>query len=218
MSFKSRLGNWTMYLSLVAIPLGSPKGWENLRYRGITPNVVEFGSEKLVVHVKNSASPLIYVLLKKHKVGGLQVTGEWQGTFNVKKENPQGEKNFDDFVLRLGLIVPGPHTPGMIERMMAPEWLKKLFDLAPKGQGIERVEFYNAVVSPQALGIKRHHPLHNLILENYSWELSKPTSFSFAQKWPKPTEVLGVWVSADGDDTKSEFDLRLSKLVLELVD
>jgi hypothetical protein len=33
-------------------------------------------------------------------------------------------------------------------------------------------------------------------------------------RFPEPVDVLGLWISADGDDTASNFDLQIRQITL----
>ena len=46
--------------------------------------------------------------------------------------------------------------------------------------------------------------------------MSKPDgSFEFVRNFNPPTEVCAIWISADGDDTKSSFQTVINQIELE---
>jgi hypothetical protein len=38
--------------------------------------------------------------------------------------------------------------------------------------------------------------------------------FEMNHEFPEPVEILGLWISADGDDTNSIFDLNIKQITL----
>ena len=98
---------------------------------------------------------------------------------------------------------------------MSARWIKTLFDLAPKGTGIDRIQFLNAVQYPDLLGRQRQHPLSELIHENNVWLLDAPGDFNLEYRLEQPLEVIAVWLSIDGDDSRSQYTTLIRRLELE---
>jgi len=139
------------------IPLDSSNRWQALRYKNIPANRIRFSKDGMTISVNNSASPLIYPLDQPLLVTRLRVEAQIEGSLNVGGPR-QGEKGYDDYVLRIGLVVPGKKRLNFIQRMTAPEWVRALFKLAPEGTGISKVQFFNVAASPGQIGKSRQHP------------------------------------------------------------
>jgi len=202
--------------ALFAVPLHQVDKWQILKYSSIKPNVVNFSKQGMKINVEESASPIILPFKNYKKVVGVEVSGELNGQLHFAKGVKQGSKGGDDFALRIGLVQRGSKTLGIFKRMVVAAWIKKLFDLAPEGSGIDRIEFLNAVAQTQILGKKRRHPLSDLLYENNVWLLDKPGKFAFKHQFKKVRDVVALWLSIDGDGTKSDYSILLQNLELQI--
>ena len=196
------------------IPFQSSK-WHSLKYSSIPANLTHFSSEHISIRVHHSASPLIYAMTDNPLIiTGISVQGHVDRLVNIQHSEKQGKDGWDDFNLRLGLVVLGQKRPNWFQRAFAPEWVKVMFNLAPKDQGIDQIYFLNAVLSPRLLQKKRIHPLSQYITEHYVWLMDKSGSFSYSYEFPDPKHTGALWISVDGDDTQSEFHLKIQKIFL----
>ncbi|NNE62087.1 MAG: hypothetical protein HKN35_14425, partial [Woeseia sp.] len=91
------------------------------------------------------------------------------------------------------------------------------FKLAPEDSGVERINFLSTTQQKDRLGTSRQHPLSDLLYESRIVYLDAPGSFELKHDFPEPVETLGLWVSVDGDDTGSNFDLRIDSITLDTV-
>lgn len=201
---------------LLVIPLTSDRGWQVLTYRNIPPNVAEFREEGLRITVTRSASPIIYPLPTPARVKRLQARGRIEGAFDVNPD-VQGQRGFDDYTLRLGLVEEGPRRLGVFQRRFAPAWVRRLFSLAPPGSGISRVRFFNLGVAPEQIGQTRQHPLSALLYEQVVAVPSADGRFDFSVSFEPPVSTVAAWISPDGDDTKSEYVVTLLEIELETI-
>ena len=117
-------------------------------------------------------------------------------------------------MLKIGLVESGDKTLGWIQRRMAADWVKQLHDMAPQGYGIERIHFLSTTQEPNGLGKARQHPLSELLYETRVTHLSQSGPFEMRHRLAEPTEVLGVWLSIDGDDTGSQFEVEIDSITL----
>lgn len=198
----------------IALPLQQTGDWQLLEYSGLKANEVTFSREGMRVRVDNSASPIIYPLDEPTRVSRVSVTGNLNKLLNVATES-QGDEGNDDFALKLGLVIAGDKTLSAFQRMFSAAWIKTLFDLAPDGAGVEKIYFLNAVQHKSLLGRQRRHPLSDLIYENNAWLLDKAGDFSFSYELDKPQDVIAIWLSIDGDDTRSSYTATIHSLNLE---
>lgn len=193
--------------------LFSSNKWHSLAYRSIPANTVTFSSDSISIKVKNSASPLIYPMTENPLfIKEISIKGEMSQLVNIKAAEQQGEKNMDDFNLRLGLVLLGDKKPSWYEEFFAPEWVKKMFELAPEDQGIDHIHFLNAVLSPALLNKTRTHPLSEYIKEHYVWLMNKIGPFSYSHTFQQAKHTGALWIAVDGDDSQSEFILKIQEI------
>ena len=195
------------------IPVKANNGWLELKYSSIPANAVSFASNGLSIDIDGSASPLIYPLSKELKVHRVQVHARIEGQITGLKGKKQGQKGADDFTLRLGLVESGSKTLSVWQKSFAASWIKKLFSLAPKGSGIEKILFLNVPEDPNLRGSSRVHPLSNLIEERFLAPANKG-SIRIDYKFKTPLKTVALWLSSDGDDTKSKYRIVISKIKL----
>ena len=185
----------------VTIPSEHDAGWQLLHYSNIPANGVNFSALGLRIQVDHSAAPLVYPLSVPMTVGRLVVRGRIDGDFRVAPQR-QGEEGFDDYVLRAGLVVTGSRRLGFFRRMFAPEWVKRLYTLAPANQGISKVRFFNIGIDPDQIGQRRVHPLSDLFEEEVVAVPRADGTFELDVPLIPPVEAVAVWLSSDGDGVK----------------
>ena len=196
------------------VPLSSEK-WYSLEYSSIPENKVTFNSNGIHIQVRSSASPLIYSMSDHPlKIQKISIKGTLSSLLNISSPEKQGEKGLDDFNLRLGLVLLGKLRLSGYQRLFAAAWVKKLFTLAPKDQGIEHIYFLNGVLHPNLVNQTRAHPLSGYIHEHYAWLMDETGSFNYTHTLSHPKDVVALWISSDGDDTASDFDLQIENITL----
>lgn len=195
------------------VPLTGPAGWQVLRYSSLPPHRIRFTSNGLEMHVDRSAMPLIHPLPRSERVAGFRIKGRIEGTLRVPADR-QGEKGFDDYAFRLGLVAAGERSLGFLERQFAAPWVRKLFELAPKGGGISRIHFFNLGTHESQIGRQREHPLSDLLLETVVAVPGPDGRFDLVHALERPLPVLAVWLSSDGDDTGSTFKVLIERIEL----
>ncbi len=196
-----------------ALPVQQMSGWQLLQYNKIEPNQVSFSQQGMNVQVIESASPLIYPLDNPLLVRRIDVSGSLSGLLSLDAEK-QGLKNHDDFTLKIGLVVDGDKTLNRLQKLLSPNWVKTLFELAPEGSGVDNIYFLNAVQTSTRLGQQRQHPASDLIYENNVWLLDKTGDFSLSYTLDDPRKVIAVWISIDGDDSRSNYSTLIKSLSL----
>ena len=194
----------------LSVPLTADK-WHSLKYNSIPHNVVSFDSG-MDITVRKSASPLIYKFVKPIAVKKISIQGSIDQLISIPDATKQGESGFDDFNLRLGLVAIGSERLGWGQKLFVPEWVKKMFSLVPEDQGLDRIYFFNSVRSSSLLNKKRTHPLSKYIHEHYAWLMDKAGDFNYEHTLDSPKEVGALWVSSDGDDTGSNFVLKIKNI------
>lgn len=192
----------------------SKNKWEVLQYSGIKANQVSFNNKSMTIKVNQSAGPLVYKLSKPRAIKEIIIDANVLGKLKLKKTQ-QGEKGNDDFSLRIGLVYQGKKRLSFMQKTMAAGWIKKLFSLAPKTLGVSHVEFFTVYQDKRLANTKRIHPLSDLMVENFVIQQPKNGKLKATFKVPSNKTALALWISSDGDDTKSAFSVRLNNLVLK---
>jgi hypothetical protein len=204
-----------IFANILAIPLSTSLNWEVLSYRSIPANQIEFTKPGLQINVDKSASPLIYKFSQTEPIFQIEVEGRVSsGTLNLIDPKQQGLKKNDDFVLRLGLVTEGSKKLNWAQKLAAPAWIKRLHDVAPKGKGIHSIHFLEVSQTAELVGTKRTHYLSDLMTEEIVTSLNSDGSFRFTKTMSSPLPVLGLWLSTDGDDSGSKFQVVISRIDL----
>ena len=199
-------------LGVFVIPLSDPASWEQLKYDKLPSHQITHSEQGLKIEVNKSASPLIYPLKTIKLVKRISVTGTLSTNLIFPEGKVQGEKGYDDFMLRVGLVEKGKKTLNWAEKKLAPEWVLKLYSLAPKDSGLKRVLFLN-LASQDLAWKQREHPLSDLLQERIVGKASR--SFTLSQSFEQPLEVAALWISSDGDDLKQSYSVTITEIKLE---
>lgn len=199
------------------LPLTQTNGWQVLHYRRIPANTIRNTVAGLEIDVTNSASPIVFPLLRGLSVVELRAEGSIAGSLKIPPGR-QGQKGFDDYTMRVGLVGTGARTLSWSEGLSSPDWVKHLFALAPKGTGIGKIHFFNVGTDVSQIGYSHPHYLSNLMEETVVVVPDSEGRFAFTHRFAKPMPVIAVWIASDGDDTKSSFAVTLTRLELVTVD
>lgn len=222
---KFRIG-WTSLGLLIcfcqaAIALDVPlqldnHSWQSLTYKNIKANTVSQTDNGFHIAVSASASPLIYVFEKPLTIQDIKVLGKMGQLPVIPKGVHQGDKGADDFPFRLGLVMAGEKTLNFAEKLIAPKWVQTLYELAPKGTGVDHILFLNLAnlgISPSWK--QRNHPRSKgLFKETIVKQIAPDQQFDLSYSLPQPASVLALWISSDGDDTASSYELTLDSISL----
>lgn len=196
------------------VPIDDLESWTVLSFDNIEPNEVSANDGALHIKVRGSASPLIYKFDEPAHITGVTVVASWSGELRIPEGATEGDDDADDFVLKLGIVEAGDRRLSWFQRRLAADWIKQLFKLAPKDGGVNRINFLSTTQQQDMLGSSRTHPLSDLLYETRILYLDAPGDFVMTHEFPEPVESLGLWVSVDGDNTGSNFDLRLERITL----
>lgn len=201
-------------LGVLIIPTESLKNWTIEQFSKIPKNEISANQEGMQIKVENSASPLIFPLSTDKKVIGFKVKGEFFGLPKFSEVSNQGEKGFDDYVMRIGFVIRGDKKLTGIKRVFAADWVKNLYSLVQDSSGLESVLFFNVTQNEKQLGKQRTHPSTDLFIENFFELVKNPGAFNYEYRLQNQKDVAAIWISVDGDDTKSSFKVLISKLEL----
>lgn len=196
------------------VPLSQRGNWQVLQYSRIPPHKVAFSAAGLELGVEASAMPLILPLERTFPVRAVRVKGRiLEGSVRVPAGR-QGQKEFDDYAFRIGLVEPGERRLGVVERQFAASWVRRLFELAPAGGGISRIHFLNLGADKVQVGQRRVHPLSDLLDETVVAVPGEDGRFDFTHALERPLQTIALWLSSDGDDTQSRYRLLVEAIEL----
>lgn len=212
-SFKKVLLRHSLFLVII-IPTSRLDYWKTESYSSISPNKVYANDKGLQIKVENSASPLFYLLETETSILSFKVIGHLKGLPKFSDVSLQGHSGSDDFPFRIGFIIPGKKKLSGLRKVFAPEWIKKLYQMLPEKQGLDRIVFYNLVQNPDLLGTSRIHPNSDLISENFIQLVKTTGPFEISYKLKNSINAVAIWISVDGDDTQSEYDVEISEISL----
>lgn len=205
-----------LYSSAFIVPFILSSAWHVGNYSKITPNRVAFTDMKLFIEVKSSASPLIYSFGSTKRISGFKISGEFKGLPRMADYSLQGQKGYDDYPLRVGFIIKGDRKLNYLSRLISPDWLKKLYESIPEEKGIDRVEFFNVTQNKNELLKNRLHPNSSFIHETFFAFVKDSSRFEYSFQFKDAMDVEAVWISSDGDDTKSNFEVDIDEIVLSV--
>lgn len=189
--------------------------WKLLSFGKIPSHQVRNQGDSLIIDVKSSASPLIHALPSLQSVSRVQVKGVIDKLITLPSGKRHGDEGADDFPFRLGLVLRGDKTLGRINRLIAPQWVKELYQLAPNDQGIDKVLFLNLSGPDKPLWNQRVYPKsRDLFEEIMVGQINEAGSFYFEWKPDQPLDVIALWLSIDGDDTKSNYQVIIDDIGL----
>ncbi|OED48061.1 hypothetical protein ACH42_02720 [Endozoicomonas sp. (ex Bugula neritina AB1)] len=194
-------------------PLQHQQQWQLLSYDDMPSNQVQFSNNRLIIDVNNSASPLIYPLSQPLKIQTLSMSLSVDGYLNLHGKQ-QGEENADDFIFRIGVVYEGHKQLSGFQKLFAPEWVQSLFQLAPKNTGINYIHFFNVYSDDRLSSTQRTHPASELIVESFAVKRSENTMQLEFQPDTNQT-ILALWISSDGDNTSSHYQVTLSNLLVQ---
>jgi hypothetical protein len=203
-----------LILNAFIVPLTLNNNWKILEYNKIKANIVAFQSQELEIKVNQSASPIFYVFDSPKTIQNFSVKVAFQSLPKFQNVLNQGEDKNDDYALRIGFIEKGSKKLNYLQRIFAPEWIKQLYDQFGNQYGIEKVHFYNFTQNKLQIGKIRNHPKSNDIDETFVYYLEGPSEVNFVYRLPKSIEALGIWISSDGDDSKSIYNLKIKEIKL----
>jgi len=196
------------------VPVNSLDEWKTEKFSKGPANVVTASEAGLKIKVQSSASPLILPLKGKQVVSSFKVQARFSDLPKFLDVSKQGARGADDFPLRLGFIVPGEKKLTGVKKMFASSWVKHLFSQVPQDTGLDRIEFFNVVQNKDLVGTGREHPASDLLRENFIHFIEKPGVVAIEHKLISPIEAVALWISIDGDDTKTSYEVEILKIEL----
>lgn len=210
----SWISKWLVGAFLI-IPLNEPSGWTPFKFMNAQPNQVTFDKTGMNIKVNNSASPILYPFKEAHLIKKIELKAKFIGSLpKMNDKVRQGNGNYDDFILRFGLIYQGNDRLNWIQRQLAPTWLVDMEKLLPKAMGIKEVHFYTTCLQEKLLNKTRRHMLHDKFVEECILHLKEPGDFQIIKEITSPKAVIGLWVASDADEMGNQFTLQIQEIKL----
>lgn len=198
--FRTKFKN--ILLSVVLIPVGATDNFLDLQYKKIKPNTVTI-DENIQITVNESASPLFYKMPEVKKLSLIEAGGK------VEIQTEGKDPDDKDAYFQLGVVYAGKYRPGRFVRTFLPEWILKVIDLNVE-YGLSEIDFHEVMRSRRKY--EKSDSIRKIKLNFQSASYFKSDNSFELKVVPKDKEVLGFWLRADGDDSKSKFTLILDKL------
>ena len=202
------------FSAVIIIPLSTQGNWKIESYSSIPSNKVSFSQTGLNVKVNKSASPIVYSFDKSLKIDRFHIEGEFLSLPVFKDVSKVGSKGFDDYPLRIGFVLTGNKRLSFVQRTFAPKWIKNLYADLPQNLGLDYVKFYNVTQNRSQLNQSRIHPFSEILHENFFSYVESKGKFSYDVKFEGSKNISGIWISIDGDDSQSDFEVNINKLEL----
>ncbi len=184
--------------------------WTELKYNNFSPNKVEYLTDSLKVNVDSSASPLVYKLDQVLEVSSFDVI------LKINGDLPESKEFEDDSFFRLGLVVLGDNHLGAVGKLFAPKWAQELFKLAPDGAGLDKIYFFNIARSKNQLDKERINPASKYMFEKVI-AVRDGEAQEVKYTLSKPLDTAALWISIDGDTTKSKFTTEIKSIKLNSI-
>jgi hypothetical protein len=182
----------------------------HITFKGIPPTVYENHGEVIAAHVESSSSFLFQPFSAPRAVK--RVSFRWRyrkGEVGVKDAATEATKPGDDAAIRVGLLLSGaaPTIPAF-----APAWVKAVRD---KSKLPADDMIFVVGGSKHKAGTVWPSPYDD-DLHLVAADESEQGGWRFdSHEFSPAADVVGIWIMADGDDTKSSFDIEFKELRLE---
>ncbi len=175
----------------------------------IKPNDVEVNSNSLMISVNGSSSALVYKFEKPIIIDKIKIQATLEGTIDYKGRKP-GEKGADDFPLRIGIIEKGKTKLNFFQKAIAADWVVKLNNLGRSHGGFNKIHSF-VYYTERPTYNERNHPLSDYFYETVALGFTDG-NINGEYSFKKEIESVGIWISADGDDTQSKFKVIIKEL------
>lgn len=165
----------------------------------------DLAKDALKVRSQSSSGAQIYYFSKPQRVLEVHAQGV------VKKGGPVAE-TVDDALLRWGVIYAGDRRLNWIERRFVSDWIVDLDAIAKKiGSGFGHLELavYKGFDCPDSTELFQRS---DYVFEECAGQPIDDGSFKMQHRLQNSAEALGLWLSADADDSDSEFEIHLTHL------
>ena len=204
------------FAEIYDIDLSDQSKWFCFGYGSRPQSQYKFSTRGMEIKVNSSTGPCLYKLDKISKIKNIKIVAESNAKFLLMPSQIQGEEDFDDYALRVGLVLVGDTRPVLVIRWFLPRWVQKLIEVAPEGLGFEHVQFFTTTQTKSLVGREKTHFGSKYFKEKASVLIGPKESFTIEEDLRmKSWEVYALWVMADGDDLNKKFTTTLKSIRVE---
>ena len=204
-------------LLLVSVQLNAEQiildkhNFQHIHFKRIKPNIVTFSEDAIHFEVNKSASFLLFAFdeIKSFR----SVSFEWKANGILNKNSVEHEKtrSGDDAWLRVGLIIEGQAED--IPEPLLPRWMKQVRKTLRYTSG--RM-IYLIPDARHAPGETWRSPFSsNVDMVSVGSSNTNDEWSNVTYEFTQPLQTIGLWIMADGDNTRSTFNSQLRNLIIE---
>lgn len=181
-----------------------------VKYGSIPSTTYQFFGKELTATVNSSASGLVYPFPHWRSVQRISFKLKIKGRLDLSSAKVEASKKGDDNYFRIGLMVSGkaPFVP-----FFAPGWVKLTRDYLKHPSNGMQVYFVNAQHKPGATWFSPYSK--SIQIYSVTGVMTGDGYSQFTIKLKQPIKVVGLFLLADGDDTKSSFKVWVKNLKIE---
>jgi len=185
--------------------------FEHIHFKRIQPNIVTFNKDAIHFEVRKSAS---FLLLAFDEVKNIRtVSFQWKahGILNKHSIDHEKTRKGDDAWLRVGLIIEG--QPEDIPEPLLPRWMKQVRKALRHTSGSM---IYLIPDARHAPGETWKSPFSSDVDMVSVGRIDTSDDWNnVTYEFTEPVQTVGLWIMADGDNTRSTFNSQLRNLVIE---
>jgi hypothetical protein len=185
------------------VPL-DPSSWKHIDFGKIKKNEITF-ENSINIKVDNSSSFLIHKLKAPIVIKSITIEVEISKLLQINS-------SADDYPFKLGLVIEGDKKLSGMKKFFAPKWVIEVYKFAKKNKGLDHIEMFIATFNKELYSARREHPKSDLFMENFIFQLTNKGSYKFTHKLDKPITTSALWLSADGDGSKSKFTTKIKSI------
>lgn len=183
-----------------------------ITFKRIPANQFNVSENGLRIQVNSSASFMLYPFSRSKNITGADF--RWRSSRDHLATDRQTEESTagDDALLRIGLLIAGAEAS--FENPLAPAWTRKVRQALPEPSNHL---LYLIVGSRHQAGEQWLSPYSDKV--TMIAVASQPYKDGWQQasyRFKTAKKVVGLWIMADGDNTRSRFTTELEQLILHV--
>lgn len=206
------LGQDVLFAAEIRVPM-EQEGWYSVPFKKVKPNEVQFAGDSIEVSVDASASPLVFRLDGPMPIVGFRVAGIYSG-----QKNKERSRYDDDSILRVGLVGVGKKRLMGVASYLSAAWIKLLYAMTPPESGLDKLYFFSLTNRAQLVGKTNRVLKTDLVQDVVLQKIEDNGEYLFTHTFDEPIEASALWLSVDGEKTRSKFKNTLNEIVLITAD
>lgn len=186
------------------------KNITHINFKRIKPNHFDIKDNVVTIRVNNSASFLLLSFKEVRKINTVSFEWKKRGVINIKDARQEETRRGDDAYLRIGLIIEGKAS---FINPLTPRWVKKVRETLHHSSN---KIIYIVPGSMHKNGQHWQSPYSKNVEIIAAGSKAQADGWNISEHTFRNTQsVVGLWIMADGDNTRSTFTSRLKALTLE---